>query len=144
MKAMTNWIARMATARNVEFAISNAMRDLEFSTTLIPKEGTEYYGRYVKNYLTCVKNIGRLVNRLNGNTLDMSNPLEKAFYDFIYNGGETGYTFMSFTITIDFQRVTKTHAIMCDTFCNSFLLNRTRFRKELCSSPIPSHQSSRR
>lgn len=94
LKAMTNWIARMATARNVEFAISNAMRDLEFSTTLIPKEGTEYYGRYVKNYLTCVKNIGRLVNRLNGNTLDMSNPLERAFYDFIYNGGETGYTFM--------------------------------------------------
>lgn len=94
LKAMTNWIARMATARNVEFAISNAMRDLEFSTTLIPKEGTEYYGRYVKNYLTCVKNIGRLINRLNGNTLDMSNPLEKAFYDFIYNGGETGYTFM--------------------------------------------------
>lgn len=94
LKAMTNWIARMATARNVEFAISNAMRDLEFSTTLIPKEGTEYYGRYVKNYLTCFKNIGRLVNRLNGNTLDMSNPLEKAFYDFIYNGGETGYTFM--------------------------------------------------
>lgn len=94
LKAMTNWIAKMATARNVEFAISNAMRDLEFSTTLIPKEGTEYYGRYVKNYLTCVKNIGRLVNRLNGNTLDMSNPLEKAFYDFIYNGGETGYTFM--------------------------------------------------
>lgn len=94
LKAMTNWIARMATARNVEFAISNAMRDLEFSTTLIPKEGTEYYGRYVKNYLTCVKNIGRLVNRLNGNTLDMSNPLEKTFYDFIYNGGETGYTFM--------------------------------------------------
>ena len=94
LKAMTNWIARMATARNVEFAISNAMRDLEFSTTLIPKEGTEYYGRYVKNYLTCVKNIGRLVNRLNGNTLDTSNPLEKAFYDFIYNGGETGYTFM--------------------------------------------------
>ena len=140
LKAMTNWIARMATARNVEFAISNAMRDLEFSTTLIPKEGTEYYGRYVKNYLTCVKNIGRLVNRLNGNTLDMSNPLEKAFYDFIYNGGETGYTFMSFTITIDFQRVTKTHAIMCDTFCNSFLLNRTRFRKEFCSSLIPSHQ----
>lgn len=107
LKAMTNWIARMATARNVEFAISNAMRDLEFSTTLIPKEGTEYYGRYVKNYLTCVKNIGRLVNRLNGNTLDMSNPLEKAFYDFIYNGGETGYTFMSSTIIIDFQRVTK-------------------------------------
>lgn len=134
LKAMTNWIARMATARNVEFAISNAMRDLEFSTTLIPKEGTEYYGRYVKNYLTCVKNIGRLVNRLNGNTLDMSNPLEKAFYDFIYNGGETGYTFMSSTIIIDFQRVTKTHAIMCDTFCNSFLLNRARFRKELCSS----------
>ena len=94
LKAMTNWIARMATARNVEFAISNAMRDLEFSTTLIPKEGTEYYGRYVKNYLTCVKNIGRLVNRLSGNTLNMSNPLEKAFYDFIYNGGETGYTFM--------------------------------------------------
>lgn len=94
LKAMTNWIARMATARNVEFAISNAMRDLEFSTTLIPKEGTEYYGRYVKNYLTCVKNIGRLVNRLNDNILDTSNPLEKAFYDFIYNGGETGYTFM--------------------------------------------------
>ena len=134
LKAMTNWIARMATARNVEFAISNAMRDLEFSTTLIPKEGTEYYGRYVKNYLTCVKNIGRLVNRLNDNILDMSNPLEKAFYDFIYNGGETGYTFMSSTIIIDFQRVTKTHAIMCDTFCNSFLLNRARFRKELCSS----------
>ena len=134
LKAMTNWIARMATARNVEFAISNAMRDLEFSTTLIPKEGTEYYGRYVKNYLTCVKNIGRLVNRLNGNTLDMSNPLEKAFYDFIYNGGETGYTFMNSTIIINFQRVAKMHAIMCDTFCNSFLLNRARFRKELCSS----------
>lgn len=120
LKAMTNWIARMATARNVEFAISNAMRDLEFSTTLIPKEGTEYYGRYVKNYLTCVKNIGRLVNRLNDNILDMSNPLEKAFYDFIYNGGETGYTFMSSTIIIDFQRVAKTHNKMCDTFCNSF------------------------
>ena len=127
LKAMTNWIARMATARNVEFAISNAMRDLEFSTTLIPKEGTEYYGRYVKNYLTCVKNIGRLVNRLNGNTLDMSNPLEKAFYDFIYNGGETGYTFMSSAIIIDFQRNTKTHAIMCDTFCNSFFIKSGAF-----------------
>lgn len=127
LKAMTNWIARMATARNVEFAISNAMRDLEFSTTLIPKEGTEYYGRYVKNYLTCVKNIGRLVNRLNGNTLDMSNPLEKAFYDFIYNGGETGYTFMSSTIIINFQRVAKIHNIMCDTFCNSFFIKSGAF-----------------
>ena len=120
-------MAEMATARNVEFAISNAMRDLEFSTTLIPKEGTEYYGRYVKNYLTCVKNIGRLVNRLNGNTLDMSNPLEKAFYDFIYNGGETGYTFMSSTIIIDFQRVAKIHNIMCDTFCNSFFIKSGAF-----------------
>lgn len=120
-------MAEMATARNVEFAISNAMRDLEFSTTLIPKEGTEYYGRYVKNYLTCIKNIGRLVNRLNGNTLDMSNPLEKAFYDFIYNGGETGYTFMSSAIIIDFQRNTKTHAIMCDTFCNSFFIKSGAF-----------------
>ena len=127
LKAMTNWIARMATARNVEFAISNAMRDLEFSTTLIPKEGTEYYGRYVKNYLTCVKNIGRLVNRLNGNTLDMSNPLEKAFYDFIYNGGETGYTFMNSTIIINFQRVAKMHTIMCDTFCNSFFIKSGAF-----------------
>lgn len=120
-------MAEMATARNVEFAISNAMRDLEFSTTLIPKEGTEYYGRYVKNYLTCIKNISRLVNRLNGNTLDMSNPLEKAFYDFIYNGGETGYTFMSSAIIIDFQRNTKTHAIMCDTFCNSFFIKSGAF-----------------
>ena len=94
LKTMTHWIAQMATARNVEFAISNAMRDLEFSTTLIPKEGTEYYNRYIKNYLTCVKNVGRLVNRLNSNRLDMNNPLDKAFYDFIYNGGETGYTFM--------------------------------------------------
>ena len=127
LKAMTNWIARMTTARNVEFAISNAMRDLEFSTTLIPKEGTEYYGRYVKNYLTCVKNIGRLVNRLNGNTLDMSNPLEKAFYDFIYNGGETGYTFMNSTIIINFQRVAKMHTIMCDTFCNSFFIKSGAF-----------------
>ena len=127
LKAMTNWIARMATARNVEFAISNAMRDLEFSTTLIPKEGTEYYGRYVKNYLACVKNIGRLVNRLNGNTLDMSNPLEKAFYDFIYNGSETGYTFMNSTIIINFQRVAKMHNIMCDTFCNSFFIKSGAF-----------------
>ena len=57
----------------------------------------------------------------------MSNPLEKAFYDFIYNGGETGYTFMNSTIIINFQRVAKMHNIMCDTFCNSFFIKSGAF-----------------
>lgn len=81
------------TTRNPEFMVSNFSRDMIYSNIMEwVREDPDYALRFNTN---CAKyNPVILMNYFNKwqkGTLDLSNLNEKLFYDFIINGGETGY-----------------------------------------------------
>lgn len=82
------------TTRNPEFVLSNFLRDAIYSnSTMWVRETPNYAVKFNKNFVKYnPKQIYQLLHKHNTGTLDMSNPVEKAFYDFMMNGGETGYT----------------------------------------------------
>lgn len=88
-----NLFARLLTSLNPEFIVSNGFRDQEWAlASVTAKEPSDYVERYVQNNAIVLKKIWSLVKKFNNGTLDKNVPLEKSFYDFIMNGGETGYT----------------------------------------------------
>lgn len=83
------------TTRNPAFVVSNLSRDLIFSGSAVAmKENRRYVGNYTKNILSLLGNasIPRLMWKRHNGTLDMNNPIERYFSEFLRNGGETGYT----------------------------------------------------
>lgn len=82
------------TTRNPEFVLSNFLRDAIYSnSTMWVRETPNYALKFNKNFVKYnPKQIYQLLQKHNAGTLDMSVPVEKAFYDFMMNGGETGYT----------------------------------------------------
>ena len=96
--AGSRWIAAWATAKNVGFIASNLVRDgLYVGPMSFLKEGGEYGARYTANWWACLAQMPFLLRKLSNGTLDNSNPnsLEAKFYDFVHNGGETGYTIVN-------------------------------------------------
>lgn len=96
---MARWIrhnmAANFTSRNPAFVLANFMRDSFFANSMIhAKENNEYAMRFHRNWGIAAMNMVDLVNRYKKGRLDMGNPMDKMFHDFIMNGGETGYTFM--------------------------------------------------
>lgn len=82
------------TTRNPDFVMSNFVRDMLYSNTMVwVKEGLNYSLRFNKNY-TIVNPVRfkYLLRMYRDRELDMNRPLEKMFYQFMMNGGETGYT----------------------------------------------------
>lgn len=81
------------TTRNPDFIVSNFMRDLLYTNTMTwIKESPNYAWRFHRNYLMVnpVK-MKRLLARYRKGTLDMSDKTDAMFYQFMMNGGETGY-----------------------------------------------------
>ena len=92
------WVNRQLSAfyttRWPDFILSNFLRDAQYSNTEVwVKESSEYAKAFHANYakLNPAK-MKALFTRLRNGTLDMNDNTDKLFYQFIMNGGETGYT----------------------------------------------------
>lgn len=87
-------LAANFTTRNPNFMVSNFLRDALYSNTIVwVKESPVYAWKFNKNFaMVNPINMYRLVKGYENGTLDMSDPLNKAYHDFVMRGGETGYT----------------------------------------------------
>ena len=82
------------TTANPEFILSNFLRDALYanSTTWV-KESPRYAWKFNRNFVSIRPDVVyRLLMKYKKGTLDMEKEKERAFYQFMKNGGETGYT----------------------------------------------------
>lgn len=92
------WVNRQLSAfyttRSPEFVVSNFFRDMLYSNCMTwVKESPRYAMRFHKNFgRVNPVIIRRLLGKWENGTLNMGNRLENLFYQFMKNGGETGYT----------------------------------------------------
>ena len=87
--------ASLLTAINLNFIPSNLSRDALYSIqNMKAKEPAGYVARYAKNLVECMVKMtsARLFYKDKKGTLDMNDPTERLFKEFLDNGGETGYT----------------------------------------------------
>ena len=82
------------TTRNPEFVLSNFLRDaLYANSTMWVRERPNYAIKFNKNFLKVNPTVlYGLIKKHNAGNLDMNVEIERAFYQFMMNGGETGYT----------------------------------------------------
>lgn len=96
VESANRFMAANFTQRNPAFVVANMVRDGIYSNTSVwVKEGPLYAAKFNRNWAKSVREMAGLVARYKANRLDMSNPTDRMFYDFIRNGGETGYTFIN-------------------------------------------------
>ena len=92
------WVNRQLSAfyttRNPDFIVSNFLRDMLYSNSMAWfKESPNYALRFNRNYMIANPiTMKRLLNKYRKGTLDTSDKIEGMFYQFMMNGGETGYT----------------------------------------------------
>ena len=88
------WLSSAYTTRNPDFVVSNFIRDTFYSNMMVHvKEGRNYATKFHINHAICNPvMIGRLLHKYNNGELDMNNELQRYFYEFMMNGGETGWT----------------------------------------------------
>ena len=92
------WVNRQMSAfyttRNPEFVLSNFLRDAMYAnSTMWVRENPNYAIKFNKNFVKCNPGtLFRLLQKYNSGTLDMNDKMEEMFYQFMMNGGETGYT----------------------------------------------------
>lgn len=81
------------TTRNPDFIVSNFMRDMLYTNTMAwIKESPNYALRFHRNFGKANPVVlKRLLTKLRKNELDMNDKTEAMFYQFMMNGGETGY-----------------------------------------------------
>lgn len=95
---VATWINRQLSAfyttRNPDFVVSNFFRDALYSNCMTwIKESPRYALRFHKNFGRVNPIVMRnLLGKWDNGSLDMNNRLEMLFYQFMKNGGETGYT----------------------------------------------------
>lgn len=82
------------TTRNPNFVAGNFLRDMLYSNCMTwVKESPRYALKYHKNFgLNNPVVIRKLLKKWTDGTLDMNKREEHMFYQFMKNGGETGYT----------------------------------------------------
>ena len=91
------WVNRQLSAfyttRNPDFIVSNFLLDMFYTNTMAwVKESPNYALRFHKNYMMANPiTMKRLLNKYRKGTLDTSDKIEGMFYQFMINGGETGY-----------------------------------------------------
>lgn len=96
VESANRFMAANFTQRNPAFVVANMVRDGIYANTSVwVKESPLYAAKFNRNWAKSVKEMAGLVARYKANRLDMSNPTDRMFYDFIRNGGETGYTFIN-------------------------------------------------
>lgn len=92
------WINRQLSAfyttRNPDFVVSNFVRDMVYSNCMTwVKESPRYALRFHKNFGMLNPAIMRkLLGKWEKGSLDRTDEYENLFYEFMMNGGETGYT----------------------------------------------------
>lgn len=97
LKAAT-WVNRQLSAayttRNPDFVVGNFVRDMLYSNCMTwVKEGPRYALRFHKNFGQYNPATMRwLLGKWENGSLDMNDNVQKLFYEFMKNGGETGYT----------------------------------------------------
>ena len=81
------------TTRNPDFVVSNFIRDMLYANSMVwVKERPNYALRFHRNIGRCNPvQMKILLTKHRKGELDMNNPLEQTFYQFMMNGGETGY-----------------------------------------------------
>ena len=100
---IASWINRNLSAnfttRNPAFVVGNFVRDGIYTNSVVwAKESPKYAWAYNKNFGKSTAHIAGLVNKFkryeagDKSALDMNDPMQKMFYEFMMNGGETGYT----------------------------------------------------
>lgn len=97
VESANRWLSSVYTTRNPDFVLSNLARDAGYTNTMVwLKEDSSYAVNFNRNYATRANlvNMIRLYSRLMKGQLDLTDPTEMLFSQFISNGGETGYTAM--------------------------------------------------
>ena len=81
------------TTRNPDFIVSNFMRDMLYTNTMAwIKESPNYALRFHRNYIKMnPAMMKKLLAKYRTGSLDMGDKTESMFYQFMMNGGETGY-----------------------------------------------------
>lgn len=87
-------LSQFYTTRNPDFVVSNFIRDLIYSNTMVHvKENQGYAMKFHKNHVKVNPiRMVRLLHLYEANRLNMRNPIHRMFYEFMHWGGETGYT----------------------------------------------------
>jgi hypothetical protein len=93
-QAINRQLSAFYTTRNPDFVVSNFVRDAIYSNTQTwMKETPGYAWRFNLNFMKVnPAKMKMLFSRLRKGELDMSDATDKMFYQFIINGGETGYS----------------------------------------------------
>ncbi len=94
MEKVNRQLSAFYTTRNPDFVVSNFLRDMLLANSMVwIKESPNYALRFHKNYGKANPAMMKiLLARYRNNTLNMDNPIEKMFHQFMMNGGETGYS----------------------------------------------------
>ena len=81
------------TTRNPDFIVSNFLRDMLYTNSMVwIKENPAYALRFHRNYARVNPvRLKILLAKYRKGTLDMNEPTEMMFHQFMMNGGETGY-----------------------------------------------------
>ncbi len=92
-ESINRQLSAFYTTRNPDFVVSNFMRDMLYSNSMVwIKESPNYALRFHKNFaMVNPIQMKRLLAKYRKGTLDMGNRTEAMFYQFMMNGGETGY-----------------------------------------------------
>lgn len=90
-------LSSLYTTLQPDFIASNFLRDMVYSNSMVwVKESPKYAIQYNMNFakLPIVRMV-MLLDKYRRGTLDMNDEIEKMFYQFMINGGETGFSRMA-------------------------------------------------
>lgn len=87
-------LSALYTTKNPDFLVSNMIRDMLYSNTMVwVKESPSYARRFHANIAKYNPAVLRgLIKKHKAGTLNLEDDTERHFYQFMMNGGETGYT----------------------------------------------------
>ena len=90
-------LSSLYTTLQPDFVASNFLRDTVYSNSMVwVKESPKYALQYNKNFAKLpISRMKSLLAKYRNGNLDMNDSTEKMFYQFIMNGGETGFARMA-------------------------------------------------
>lgn len=100
MSNLSHFMAKMNTSYSPDFIMRNTERDLIFSAANVAvKESPKYWLTWAKNYAVATGRAAfgvpaahtNLFKRYRNDNLNLNNPTDKYFKEFMENGGETGF-----------------------------------------------------
>lgn len=90
-------LSSLYTTLQPDFIASNFLRDMLYSNSMVwVKESPKYAMQYNRNFAKLpIARMVVLLDKYRRRTLDMNDETEKMFYQFMMNGGETGFSRMA-------------------------------------------------